>query len=277
MNILAALASSSKRPRFAILATLLLLAQASPVWAWGRLGHRASARFAEARLTPEARAIVRSLLEPGESLADAATWADEIRRERPETGPWHYVNVPITVERFDPKFCPVETGCVTSAIAENRRMLADTNAPVAKRREALRFLVHFLQDLHQPVHVGDHGDRGGNDLQVQFFGQGSNLHRVWDSGLIEKVAADEAALVRQIEALATPEAVAAWSRGQVKDWAEESFQAAKLAYRVPGTDQQLRPGAKLGQDYLDANGPLARRRLAQSAARLAAVLNATLH
>lgn len=95
--------------------------------AWGRMGHRASARLAEARLTPAARAAIRDLLEPGESLADASTWADEHRRDVPESGPWHYVHVPITEPRYDARFC-AEAGCIVSKIAEFRRLLADRNA-----------------------------------------------------------------------------------------------------------------------------------------------------
>src|SRR5262249_12298318 len=127
-------------------------------------------------------------------------------------------------------------------------------------------------DLHQPVHVGDRGDRGGNDLQVQFFGEGSNLHRVWDSGLVERAFADESALLRDLTALADDEA-RGWARGTVEEWATESLAAARRAYLEPGSQRTLRPGSKLGDAYQDSNLPVARRRLAQSGVRLAEVLN----
>lgn len=264
------------RPAFAaVVAASVLLQATAPARGWGRIGHRASARVAESLLTPEARAAVRGLLDEGESLADASTWADEIRSKRPETGPWHYVNVPITEPGYDPKFCP-EAGCVVAKIDDFRRVLADPNAPREQRREALRFLVHFIQDLHQPVHVGDRSDRGGNDLQLQFFEQGTNLHRLWDSGLIEKHANDENAWVKEITAQATPERRQQWAGKTAAQWADESHAAAKAAYLAPGGTAALKPGARLGQEYQDAQLPVARERLAKAASRLADVLNATL-
>jgi nuclease S1 len=258
--------------RLAAIAAAGLLAATGPAWGWGRVGHRVAARVAETRLTPAARAVVRELLESGESLADASTWADEHRREMPESAPWHYVNVPITADHYDRRYCP-EAGCVVSKIDDFRRVLADPMAPRAERQKALRFLVHLVQDMHQPVHVGDRGDRGGNDLQLQFFGQGTNLHRLWDSGMIERHDPDEAAWYREVNALATPDRAAEWARGWAPGWADESLAAAKNAYQLPGTGRLLKPGDKLGQEYLDAGLPVVRLRLAQAGTRLASVLN----
>jgi hypothetical protein len=129
----------------------LIAATPRPAGAWGRLGHRASARLADSRLSPHARAIVRDLLEPGESLADASTWADEHSREIRGSAAWHYVNVPISAAHYDPADC-ARSGCVVSKIAEFRAVLADRRAPRARRRQALRFFVHLVQDLHQPIH-----------------------------------------------------------------------------------------------------------------------------
>jgi hypothetical protein len=271
--------SRPRRPRAAVLLALLAssawLLPPSPARAWGRLGHRASSDLAMTLLTPSARAAVADLLAPGETLADASTWADEIRRDRRETGPWHYVNVPIANDHYDKHFCEAqEGGCVVSKAEEMKALLADPKRPREERREALRFLVHFLQDLHQPLHVGENADKGGNDLQVQFFGQGSNLHRVWDSGLLEQVSPEEAAWAARLQALATPENVRKWSSGTIENWAEESFQASKTrAYKDPSSGQRLTSGAKLGRDYQDANLSVAEARLAQSGVRVAATLN----
>lgn len=254
---------------------LALTAPAGPALGWGRVGHRASARLAESLLTPAARAAVRDLLEPGESLADASLWPDEHRRERPETAPWHYVNTPITEPRYDPKFCAPE-GCVVSKIPDFLATLKDGSAPAEKRREALRFLVHCVQDMHQPVHVGDRHDRGGNDLQVRFFDEGSNLHRVWDSGLIERRDADEGRTHDRLKATFTPEFVRASSAGTVEDWANESLALARDAYVEPVTGLPLGPGAKLGDAYEGRHLPIAERRLLQASARLARLLNEAL-
>jgi len=269
----------TRRPRpaagLALLALLSLAgvtARPSTALAWGRVGHRASGLLAEARLTPTARAAVAELLGPGQSLAEVSTWADEVRHDRPESAPWHYVNVPITEAKYAEKFCP-EQGCVVRKIDDFRRTLADLGATREQRREALKFLVHFLQDMHNPVHVGDRSDRGGNDTQVQFFDKGSNLHRVWDSGLVEHAFPDEQALLVDLKAKADAPEAAGWVGGAVVDWANESLDDARRAYQVPGTDRLLRSGSKLGEEYQKANLPVAEKRLAQSAVRLAAVLN----
>lgn len=267
-----------QRPRaglaFLTIALILLGMLAVPrgASAWGRTGHRAAAKMAETRLSPAALAAVKALLDPGETLADASTWADEVRRDLPESGPWHYVNVPISEPKYADRFCG-ESGCVVRKVADFRKTLADKTAPRAERRKALRFLVHLVQDLHQPVHVGDRHDRGGNDLQVQFFGKGSNLHRVWDSGLIEQAYPDESALLRDLTALVSAGDSAAWAGGSVVDWADESLAAARGAYQDPVTGRELRRGARLGLPYQNANLPVVRHRLARSGVRLAAVLN----
>ena len=266
----------TNHPTRAVAIALVLAMTLTPTaFGWGRIGHRAAARVSERLLNPIALATVRDLLEPGETLADASTWADEVRRDRRETGPWHYVNVPIDRDHYDDAFCDPVAGCVVSTIKIMKARLADTTLPRTERQEALRFLVHFLQDMHQPVHVGDRNDRGGNDLQVRFFEKGSNLHRVWDYEVLEHEEDDELAWAGRLEAdaKATPEQIEHWSEGTVEDWAEESFQAAKHAYEDPETGQLLEPGAKLGDSYQTANLPTAERRLAQSAVRVAAVLN----
>ena len=253
----------------------LLLGVDRPALGWGRIAHRASALLAESRLNPAARAAVVALLEPGESLADASQWADDVRIQRRASGPWHYVNVPITEPSFDDRFCPPR-GCVVSKVEEFARVVADPTTPLEQRRVALRFLVHFVQDLHQPLHVGDRGDRGGNDLQVRFFGRGSNLHHVWDTGLIERAYDDETELAHDLDTLADGPISACWASGTIDQWATESLMAARLAYLNPADATPLRPGAKLGGAYQESNLPIARLRLAQSGVRLAAVLNEAL-
>jgi len=254
-----------------IVAIAVILFAPLSLWPWGRTGHRVSAMVAESRLTPVAAAAVRSLLEPGESLADASTWADE-QREEPRSGPWHYVNVPISEARYDPKFCSPD-GCVVSKVEDFERVLSDPRALRAEKQEALRFLVHFIQDLHQPLHVGDTGSRGGNLVQVRFFDVASNLHQVWDFRVMEWHSTDEGTWLRELNALATPQMAAAWSKGSVEDWATESLAEARLAYCLPGTDRLIPSGTKLGEDYCRFALPIIQVRLAQSAVRLAATLN----
>jgi len=256
-----------------VLSLVGVLAVAPDALGWGKIGHRVISTVAERRLSPKAIVAVRELLEPGESLADASLWADEHRREVQGSAAWHYVNVPIGEPRYEARYCP-DSGCVVSKTAEMRSILANPSAPLDERRQALRFFVHLLEDLHQPVHVGDRGDRGGNDLQLRFFERGTNLHRLWDEGLLEHHSEDEAVWVREIEPMTIPEQHRRWCQGTLEDYATESLLAARNAYLVPGTSTFLQPGELLGDPYFQAARPVVEKRLAQAAVRLSCALNA---
>jgi nuclease S1 len=264
------------RARIAVLIICLLIAaQAAPALAWGPMGHHLTGRLAERHLTPRARAAVKDLLEPGEMMAAASTWADEHRRDLPAAGPWHYVDVPLNQDRYDDRFAGdvPEKGCIVPKIREFRAVLKDRSRPPEERRFALRFLIHLVEDLHMPLHVGEDHDRGGNDTQVRFFDQGTNLHRLWDGDMIARAEADEEKWLADLIAMDTPEARAKAMAGTVEDWATESLLAAKGAYQDPVTGRRIRPGTKLGEPYLAKNLPVARRRLYQGGVRLAMVLN----
>lgn len=261
------------RSRVLALAVLAIcLSATQPAHAWGRLGHRLTARIAEQHLTDQARAAVKELLDDGEDLASASFWADENKRRIRGSAPWHYVNVPLDQPRYDARFCPAE-GCVVSKITEFRAVLKDKSKPRAERQQALRFLVHLVGDLHQPLHVGDNGDRGGNSTQVQFFKRGSNMHAVWDTLLIENAGKDEVIWLAELVELDSDENRAAWSQGTVEDWATESLKAARQAYTVPGTDKRVKSGEKLDGSYVEVANPIVRDRLAQGGVRLATVIN----
>src|SRR5262249_37013980 len=141
---------------------LITLQAATPAWAWGRLGHRVISKLAERHLTDKAKAEIKALLEPGESLADASTWADEVRGRMRHTAPWHYVDVPLDEGKYDDKWAgdDPKKGFIVPKIRELKATLKDRSKSVEERRQALRFLVHFVEDLHMPMHVGDNHDRG---------------------------------------------------------------------------------------------------------------------
>ncbi len=257
-------------------AAFLLLGLDRPALAWGRMGHRASARLAESRLSPQARAIIRDLLEPGESLADASTWADENNREIRGSAGWHFVNVPVSAQHYDPRDCR-RGGCVVSKITEFRGALLDPHASRSRRRMALRFYIHLVQDLHQPMHVADRNDRGGNNLQLRYGRyDNTNLHQIWDSGLLYQGFRNEGELVRKLEDLAHQPESGNWLKGRIEDWANESLEVGRGAYLIPGSNKTLRTGDSLGHDYERANLPVATDRLARSGVRLASLLNEVL-
>jgi hypothetical protein len=230
---------------------------------------------AEARLTPAARAAIRDLLHEGDTLVDVSTWADEEGHEAvPGSAPWHYVNVPLGATRYDARYC-AGGDCVVARIRHFRSVLADRSTPRRDRQRALLFLVHLVEDVHQPLHVGDNRDHGGNLTQIQFLGEGTNLHRLWDSGLINAIDRNERAWVERITPLLTAENIRSWSQGSIEDWATESLLDARKAYYFPaGERQPILSGTRLGDDYLTFAQPILERRLAQAGVRLANELNA---
>ncbi len=165
-------------------------------------------------------------------------------------------------------------GCVVDKINEFRKTLKDKSKTVAERRFALRFLIHCVEDMHMPMHVGDNKDRGGNDTQVRFYDRGANMHCLWDSGMIERAHKDEAAWLADLHEFDTGQKrVEAILVPTVEEWATESLTAARDAYQVPGTDRRIKPREKLSDAYFDKNLPVARKRLYQASIRLARVLN----
>ena len=241
------------------------------LWPWGPLAHRVTARMAENLLAPAASAAVRELLGPEVKLADVASWADE-QREVLNSASWHYVNVPISETRYDSRFCRPE-GCVVSKIEEFKRVLRNPKANRKEKQAALKFLIHLIADVHQPLHVGDTGSRGGNDLQVLFFGESSNLHKVWDSQIMHHYTANEQVWRWYLTREAKPEKIAEWSNGTAEDWATETLQAAGKAYLLPGTDVEIKPGAKLGDPYCEMALPIIQTQLAKAGTRIAWTLN----
>jgi hypothetical protein len=124
-----------------------------------------------------------------------------------------------------------------------------------------------------PMHVGENGDKGGNLTQVRFFDRGTNMHRLWDSQIIEHVSKSEEFWLADLAALDTPENRAAWMKGTVEDWATESILAAREAYQDPATGKRMKPGTKLADAYHEKSLLVVRRRLSQAGARLAWLLN----
>jgi hypothetical protein len=254
-----------------VLSALFLFSFPSSVRAWGRIGHEVVERMAEEGLTARTREAVGELLGRGIRLADVAIWADE-QQEISGTGAWHSVNVPISARRYDSRYC-LSRGCVVSKIEECRRVLTAPGTGRTDRQRALKFLIHFIADLHQPLHVGDNNDKGGNLLQVRFFGEGSNLHRVWDYQIIEHHTKNEQVWLWDLTFQANPRMVAEWSKGTPEDWATESLILAKTIRCLPGSRAMIKPGTRIRNDYCRAALPLIQKQLAKAAIRTAWVLN----
>lgn len=248
--------------RIAALAVLLLTLPGS-VSAWGPTGHRVVGRIAERHLTPEAQRGVAALLGP-DSLARVSTWADDIRSDPnwKKATPWHFISIDDneTLETT----ARVPEGDVVEAIQRFEKVLRDPQADRQAKAEAIKFLVHFIGDVHQPLHVGRRADRGGNEIIVLWFREPSNLHSVWDSDMIDSTKLSFSELAEFIDH-PTPEEITTWQSAPLAEWVRESFNVRQQVYDIGKRD--------LSFDYAFHNMPLVEKRLVQAGVRLAGLLN----
>jgi hypothetical protein len=309
----------------ALLIAIAVLGAIPSAWGWGCKGHEIVALVAEAHLNPHARAMAFKILSDGpisptlsryckepdlDAFVDSSTWADDERTVLPDTAPWHFIDIPRGArENSVGEYCPAATGCVTTALASQLVILRDANATAQARADALRFIIHFVGDIHQPLHDTTNNDRGGNCVPVAFFDRAPketnptyetynpNLHEVWDVEIIERFmngqtpqqAADE------LETMFHARLPAWQSRpASFASWAWESHQLAestaygrlpnKIAIETPRpvdscaddahiSTRMLQLNENLGSEYQDAAAPVVREQLAKAGARLAAILN----
>lgn len=266
----------------ALLALLALIS--TQLFGWSARGHAIVAALAYSRLTPVAKKNIHQLL-GDDNLAAIASWADEVRRDRDESYGWHFVDIPKDAAGFDDSrdcFRPQDKhansandhhNCVVDRIEMFRAVLADENASKKDRVEALKFLVHFVADLHQPLHAVEEG-RGGNDIKVTVFGSDRcgnypcNLHGAWDYSLIEHTGLNDEDYLRHLQEVIRDNQLELRAGGKPEDWANESHLAARQIL-----DENA---ASLDQAYYQANISLVDERLALAGLRLAALLNDTL-
>tara|TARA_B110000091_G_C13763632_1_gene453312 strand:+ start:641 stop:1417 length:777 start_codon:yes stop_codon:yes gene_type:complete len=234
---------------------------------WGQIGHRVTGAIAEQYLTIEAQRAISELL-VNEDLAEASTYADEMKSNPSEfwkktANPWHYVNV------FDGKtysdVAPPLEGNAATALDMFSKQLKSKQSSFAEKQLALRFIVHIIGDLHQPFHAGNGLDRGGNDVKLKFFWEDSNLHRVWDSGLINRQNLSYTEWTKILSRKISEQQANEWMEVDPKVWIAES---AKLRINLyPEND-------KLSWDYQYQNLPIVKQRLQMGGVRIAAYLNA---
>lgn len=248
----------------------------SVAFAWGPQGHRLVAELAWEQLTPQAQARIAPLLhgEPEPTLPGIANWADRLRSSNPNLGrlsaAWHYVNIGGDQCVFDqPRDCP-GGNCVVEAIPAQAALLADEGLPAATRAQALKFLVHFVGDIHQPLHAGHAEDKGGNTYQVNLDGKGSNLHQLWDSGLLGTTRLGDLRYLERLRATPVDSTTLLLTTDpltvRAAKWAEQSCTIVVK----PGFYPQDR---KIGNEYVQSWLPVAEQQLRLGGARLAVVLN----
>ncbi|HEY4078710.1 MAG TPA: S1/P1 nuclease [Rhizomicrobium sp.] len=252
---------------------IIFLLIPAPAFAWGAEGHEIIASIAARELTPVARAQVAQLLGREAMLIHDSNWADEIRGRRPKTGPWHYVDIPLGAQGYDVRRDCRANNCVVAQITRDLNVLGNNKQPRAARTEALRFLIHFVGDIHQPLHAVDNDDHGGNAVRVYLAGDRTNLHRIWDTEVVEAFGFDAGPIAAAVENAIPSAQIKAWQAGSPADWANESHRIARdQIYPVTHGRRSVR----LSPVWLRAQAPTARLQMEKAGVRLAWLLNRTL-
>lgn len=243
------------------------VATSLPAFGWGQTGHRVTGAIAENHLSPAAKAAVVKLL-PNESLAEASTYADEMRSNpsefwRKTSPPWHYVTVPEGHEYHE--VGAPEQGDAYTALQHYSKVVKDPKASREERQLALRFIVHLIGDLHQPLHAGNGTDRGGNSVKVRFFWEDSNLHSVWDSGMIDSKGLSYTEWTQWLDRKISDKQAVEWEELDPNVWIKESTEIRDTLYPEDANN--------MSYDYVYDFLPVAKTRMQQAGIRIAAYLN----
>ncbi len=262
---------------------------ASPVLAYGQYGHNTIAQIAMANVTPATAAKVRALLAKASTLAtpqcrvrtieDASVWPDCVRAQYPlrfgYASPWHYQTLDICLT-FDLKAACRDGNCVSAQIDRDVKLLQAKDTPLPERAQALAFLVHFVGDLHMPLHSGSHNDAGGNALRAAYGGYAPerlNLHSIWDGALAERAITDGRNLVHRY----TTTEAAPIRAGTTEDWSRESYEIARtIAYPSATDDKPCGPPparALLDAATIARLVPIQRLQIERAGLRLARLLD----
>jgi hypothetical protein len=232
---------------------------------WGKNGHRATGKIAEKHLTRKAKRTIDKILK-GQSLAFVATYADEIKSDKKYNKyySWHYINMDLdqTYEQAEknPK------GDLVTGINTCIKILNDKNSSDDEKNFHLKMLVHFMGDLHQPMHIGRKEDKGGNSIQVEWFGKGSNLHRVWDTNMIDDWEMSYIELADNADDLSKIQ-IETIEKGTLIDWVNEVHVVTNEVYN------SVEKGENLRYKYSYNHFGTLRTQLQKGGIRLAKVLN----
>lgn len=254
--------------RLAVLAGFLLAAVPSSALAWGKTGHRVIGAIAEHYLTTRAKEGVKRILGV-ETVAEASNWPDFMRSDPSEfwqktASPWHYVTVP-PGKTYAQVGVPPEGDAVT-ALRRFSATVRDPKSSLADKQQALRFIIHIVGDLHQPLHAGNGTDKGGNDVKISFTGRPINLHALWDSGLVDDEKLSFSEMAAWLGARITPSDARDWADPDPTIWIAESVALRDRIYPASGE-------VALGYAYIYQHQREMEDRLSRGGVRLAAYLN----
>lgn len=243
---------------------LLLPLMIGQAFAWGQNGHRVVGHVAEQHLNKKAQKRIMKLLEDN-SLAEVSVWMDDIRSDHAydHTHDWHWVSIPYKIKYEDTEKNP--NGDIVMKIEELVAALKAGGLGPEIEQEYLKYLVHLVGDLHQPMHVGTGEDAGGNQVRVEWFREKSNLHRVWDTDMIESKNLSYTELADFLDRPDKAQ-IREWQSSSVRDWAYESSNYLPKAYQIP-------ENGRLGYQYMYEHFDTVEKRLLQAGVRLAGLLN----
>jgi hypothetical protein len=308
-----------------VLAIALAMVASPAVHAWGCQGHETIALIAEMHMTPQAVTMANKILKDSPldasinryckemgltPMAEASTWADDIRSARPEASTWHYIDIPRGGTKADiAAACPEKERCVTWALRTQMKILIDNSSTPSQRADALRFIIHFVGDIHQPLHDTTNNDHGGNCVPVEFFGAepqlrnpqsesySPNLHGVWDSSIVGRVVGDKTVqqFAKELDATLASQVSGRMDGSTDFDvWAWEGHELAegvvygKLPHLIPVEKpvetatcaddnhvaaRNLALHEDLEQPYQDVSTPVVQQQLEKAGLRLAKLLN----
>lgn len=250
-----------------ILSLGLMLAIPTTAFGWGQKGHDVTAFIAEKHLTPATKAVCDKLLD-GKSIVYWSNWADNACHtpEYAYTKTWHYRNVDAGY-RYD-EFPRNEDGDVTTAIKDMYKTLSNPSSSIEEKQLALKFLVHFVGDIHQPMHMGHLSDRGGNNVKLKYFFKDKNLHSIWDTDLVE--SAHKWTFTEwqdQIDRASDSDMAAIISSSDPDDWGRETIGYATIIY------DSTPAGINISYDYIATWTPVVEQQLLKGGLRLAHLLN----
>lgn len=246
--------------------------------AWGPLAHQVIAHIAAKELTTAARSQIEQLLggPAEEAMVQASTWADEIHNQRPATASWHFVDIPVGSSGYDANRDCARDNCVVAQIERDERILGNHALSASVRAEALRFLIHFVADIHQPLHAADNMDRGGTGLRVVLARRETNMHSVWDADLVRNMGRNGETIAERIEGGIVQSPARPWQFGTAASWANESFQIAKQEIYSPNVSAGSSAPIILPREYLVIEENIAKAQLEKGGMRLAWVLDRAL-
>lgn len=231
---------------------------------WGQIGHYVTGHVASNHITEKTAAEIERVIGK-ESIAVATVWMDDIRSDNnyDYTNTWHWVTIPDGMTYEETEKNP--EGDVIWALEKYIRELKEGGLTAKEESEKLKMVMHMVGDIHQPLHVGTGEDRGGNQARVQWMGENSNLHRVWDSNMIESRQMSYSEITMNIDVI-DEETVAEWQSATVREWAMESMEYRENVYDLPDN-------RRIGYEYRYQNYHIVKKRLVQAGVRLAGVLN----